>query len=397
MRQLSRRVDRLGTENAFVVLAEVQELLRSGRPVLSFCIGQPDFATPENIRRAGINAIEGGKTGYTPSAGIAELREAIARSLSASRGIDVRPEDVVVGAGAKCFIGYTILSTTDPGEGHEVIFPVPGFPIYESQIKVSGAVPVPLILREDRGFALDPDDIERAITPKTRLLILNDPHNPTGAVTDPKTMAKVADVLRRHEHVWIYSDEVYSRLVYDGTFSSVASFGLAERTIVVDGASKTWAMPGWRIGWAANRALAPTLTRWVTNFESCAGSMNQAAALEAVSGPQDEADRMKASFHARRDLIVRLLEGVPGVRCARPDGAFYAWANVDEACRMVGAADSEELRKRLLYEADVAVLADQHFGPRGPGQHLRFSYAASPAAIEEGLARFAAFVKRATK
>ncbi len=400
MADISKRAGTLGTENAFVVLAEVNELIRQGRPVISFCIGQPDFNTPANVCEAGIRAIREGKTGYTGSAGIPELREAIARSMTQTRGIDIRPEDVVVGAGAKPFIAYAIMTAADYGAGHEVIFPVPGFPIYESQIMAQGAVPVPLPLREDRAFTFDPADLEKKITKNTRLLILNTPHNPTGSILDRDTLVEIAAILRRHEHVWVYADEIYSRLVYDGEFASLASLpGMAARTIISDGASKTWAMTGWRIGWVANKALAPVFTRWVTNTDSCAGHMNQVAALEAVTGPQDEAERFKARFRERRDLVVRLLNDVPGVRCQSPGGAFYAWPNVTEACRMVGAKDSEEMRRRLLHEANVAVLADNHFGPAAPGgeQHIRLSYAASNEAIQEGVGRIAEFVRKNTR
>lgn len=400
MAGISRRAEQLGTENAFVVLAEVAELQRQGRSILSFCIGQPDFVTPDEIREAGIKAIRDGKTGYTPSPGIPELRLAVAREFAATRGLDARPEDVVIAAGAKPFIGFTIQSVTDHGAGDEVIFPVPGFPIYESQVRAQGAVPIALPLRDARGFAFDPDDLARRITPRTKLVILNSPHNPTGGILDRSVLRDVAAILRAHEQVWIYSDEPYSRLVYDEPFVSIASEpGMEQRTIVVDGVSKTWAMPGWRIGWAMNRTLAPLFTRWMANTESCAGHMNQYAALAALTGSQDAANSMRDEFHARRDLIVGLLNGCPGVRCQVPAGAFYVWPDVTLACLRVGAKDSEELRRRLLHEAGVAVLSDIHFGPRipGEGQHVRFSYAASRAAIEEGIGRMKAFLERNAK
>jgi aspartate/methionine/tyrosine aminotransferase len=280
-----------------------------------------------------------------------------------------------------------------------VIFPVPGFPIYESQCLANGAVPVGLPLRESRRFAFDPDELASRITPKTRLLILNTPHNPTGGLLTRADLEAIADVLRRHEQVWVYADEIYSKLVYDGEFTSIAALpGMRERTIISDGASKTYAMTGWRIGFTANRTLAPVFTRWITNTESCATQISQWAAVQALNGPQDEADAMRERFRARRDLIVRLLNEVPGFRCASPGGAFYAWPNVTEACALIGAADSEQLRKRLLHEAGVAVLADIHFGPRvaGDGQHIRFSYAASEAAIESGVARIADFIRKNT-
>jgi aspartate/methionine/tyrosine aminotransferase len=400
MPALSKRAASLGTENAFVVLAEVNALVRAGKDVVSFCIGQPDFPTPAHIQDAAVAAIRGGKHGYTPSAGIDELRAAAAVSMSRLRGIDIAPDEVVVGAGAKPFIAYAIASVTDHGAGDEVIFPVPGFPIYESQCRANGAVPVGLPLRESRKFAFDPDELAARITPKTKLLILNTPHNPTGGLLTRRDLEAIAEVLRRHEQVWIYADEIYSKLVYDGEFFSIAALpGMRERTIIADGASKTYAMTGWRIGFTANRALAPVFTRWITNTDSCATQISQWAALQALTGPQHAADAMRERFRSRRDLIVRLLNQVPGFSCAAPGGAFYAWPNVTEACALIGATDSEELRKRLLHEAAVAVLADIHFGPRvpGDGQHIRFSYAASEAAIEQGVARIADFVRRATK
>jgi aspartate aminotransferase len=400
MPAVSQRALDLGTENAFVVLAEVNSLIRQGRDIISFCIGQPDFPTPVHIQDAAVKAIRDGKHGYTPSAGIAELREAIVRDVKRTRGLDVDANDVVVAAGAKPFIGYSVLSTTDYGAGHEVIVPNPGFPIYDSQIRANGAVPVPLHLRESRGFNFDPQELADRITPKTRLLILNSPHNPTGGIIPRAQMEAIAEVLREHEHVWVFADEIYGRLVYDGEFMSIATLpGMQERTIISDGCSKTWAMTGWRIGYAVNKRLAPFFTTWITNTESCASQISQWAAVQAFDGPQDDAKMMRDSFLSRRNLIVKLLNDVPGVTCQSPGGAFYAWPNITEACRMIGAADSEEFRKRLLLEAGVAVLADIHFGPRvpGEGQHIRFSYAASNEAIEKGVARMADFIRKNTK
>ncbi len=396
---LSRRAESLGTENAFVGLAEVNALVRGGKDIVSFCIGQPDFPTPHNIQDAAIAAIRNGKHGYTPSAGIDELRAAAARDIGSRRGLDIHAEDVVVAAGAKPFIAYTIASVTDYGVGDEVIYPVPGFPIYESQIIANGAVPVPIFLREARDFAFDPAELEAKITRKTRLLILNSPQNPTGGVLSARDLDAIAEILRRHPQIWVFADEIYSRLIYNGEFDSLARRpGMLERTVISDGASKTWAMTGWRLGYVANRALAPVFTRWITNTESCASQISQWAGVEAINGPQDAVADMHAHFLARRDLIVQLLNDVPGITCRSPGGAFYAWPNVTQACQRVGAADSEAFRKRLLHEAGIAVLADIHFGRRvpGDGQHIRFSYAASKDAIERGIARLDDFVRKHT-
>jgi aspartate/methionine/tyrosine aminotransferase len=387
----------LGTENAFIVLAEVNKLIREGRDVISFCIGQPDFHTPMNIQDAGVKAIREGRHGYTPSAGIAELRQAVADDFMRTRGIKVDADDVVVAAGAKPFIAYTILSTTDYGAGDEVIYPVPGFPIYESQIKASGAVGVPVYLRESRNFSFDPQELADKITPKTKLLILNSPQNPTGGIIPKKDMEAIAEILRKHPQIWIFADEIYGRLIYEGEFVSIASLpGMQERTIISDGCSKTWAMTGWRLGFAANKKLAPFFTTWITNTESCASQITQWAGVEALNGPQDDANRMRDIFHKRRDLIVGLLNQVPGVTCKNPGGAFYAWPNVTEACKLTGCKDSEEFRKRLLNEAGLAVLADIHFGPRvdGEGQHIRLSYAASDDAIKQGVQRMTDFINK---
>jgi len=394
---LSQRSAQLGTENAFVVLAEVNELQRQGKDILSFCIGMPDFPTPQNIQDAGIKAIQDGKHGYTPSAGIAELRQAAATYLNRTRGFSFDESDVVVAAGAKPFIMYSILATTDYGEDHEVIYPNPGFPIYESQIKANGAIPVPIHLRESRGFSLDPNELESKITDKTRLLILNSPQNPTGGIVPRSDLEALAEVLERHPNVWIFSDEIYSQLCFEEEFTSIASFpSVHDRTIVCDGGSKTWAMTGWRLGFAANKILAPVFTKWVTNTESCASHITQWAAVEALEGDQSGAQMMRDKFLERRDLIVGLLNDVPGVTCQTPGGAFYAWPNITEACDMIGAADSEEFRKRLLLETGVAVLADIHFGKRvpGDGQHLRFSYAASNESIIEGVDRMSRFIQK---
>jgi len=396
MLEISERTRTLGTENAFVVLKEVNELLSQGRDIVNFCIGQPDFDTPENIKHAAIKAIKEGKTGYTDSPGIEELREAVAKYLSETRDIDVRPESVVVTCGAKPLIGYVILSVTDYGKGHEVLYPNPGYPIYESQIRAHGAVPVPLPLLERKGYAFDIEYLESKVNEKTRLLILNSPQNPTGGVLDKETLEQIAEIVKKHDNLWVFSDEVYSRMVHDGEFMSIASIpGMQERTVIVDGVSKTYAMTGWRIGFASNEKLAPHISRWVTNTDSCAAHPNQYAAVEALTGPQDESRKMMMSFKRRRDLIVDGLNAIEGVKCLRPGGAFYAWPNVTEACKLVGVEDSEEFRKRLLYDAGVAVLSDIHFGHKneGEGEHIRFSYATSEENIKEGLKRIKDYIE----
>lgn len=395
MVKVSERTGNLGTETAFEVLAEVNRLVEGGKTVVSFCIGQPDFDTPDHIKNAAITAIKGGKTTYTASAGIRLLREAIAKHLSASRKISINPDSIVVANGAKPFIMYIIASVTDHGAGHEVIYPNPGFPIYQTQIIAQGAIPVPLHLREKKGFAFDMRELERKITEKTRLLILNSPQNPTGGVLGRKELAQIAEIVSGYDDLWVFSDEIYSRMVYEYEFQSIASMpGMRERTIIVDGVSKTYAMTGWRLGYALNERLAPYLTRWVTNTTSCAAHPTQYAALKAIEGPQEESERMTETFRDRRDLIVNGLNKTEGITCLSPGGAFYVWPNVSEACRMVGAKDSEEFRKRLLYEAGIAVLADIHFGEQveGEGQHLRLSYATSTENIRVGLRAISQYI-----
>ena len=400
MPTISERSIDLGTENAFVVLAEVEALQRQGEDILSFCIGMPDFPTPVNIQNAGIEAIESGKHGYTPSAGIPELRTAIADYFNRTRDLDVRPEDVVAAAGGKPFIMYSILAATDFGQSHEVIFPNPGFPIYESQIRANGAVPVPINLKQDRNFGIDPAELERLLNEKTRLLVLNSPHNPTGGIIPKSDLEQIAEILQNYPDVWVFSDEIYSQLCFDEKFTSIASFeGMSDRTIICDSGSKTWAMAGWRLGFVANEHLAPVFTKWVTNTESCASQITQWAGVEALNGDQAEPKMMRDKFLERRDLIVELLNDVPGVKCLSPGGAFYVWPEVTEACAMIGASDSEEFRRRLLNDVRVAVLADIHFGSRvpGDGQHVRFSYAASNENIIKGVGRLAEFIRTNTR
>ena len=394
---ISKRTQSLGTENAFVVLAEVNKLLREGKDIISFCIGQPDFDTPRNIKDAAIKAINDGKTGYTDSTGVFEVRQVLADYFSKTRKVDVKPEHVVMANGAKPFIAFTILATTDYGVGDEVIYPNPGFPIYESQIKVNGAVPVPLPLTEKKEFSFEISELKKRITNKTKLLILNSPQNPTGGILSEEDLMEVAELAKKHDF-WIFSDEVYSRIVYDGEFKSIASIpGMYERTVICDGASKTYAMTGWRSGFIANPVLAAHMGRWMTNTESCPNHMTQYAVKEAFEGSQDEPKKMVASFKERRDVTVRLLNQIEGIKCLNPGGAFYVYPNVTKACKSLGLKTSEEFR-RLLLQNGVAVLADIHFGSRNPGddqQYIRLSYATSKEKIIEGCRRIKELADRA--
>jgi len=382
-------------ENSFQILKQVEDLRNRGKDIVNFCIGQPNFDTPRNIKDKAIKAIEDGKTGYTPSSGIPELRSAVASYLSLTRRIDVRPDDIVIGSGSKPFIGYTILSVTDYGKGHEVLYPNPGYPIYESQARVCGTVPIPIPLLEENGYNIDVDYLRSRISEKSRLLILNSPHNPTGSVLDKETLRAISEIVEKHENLWVLSDEVYSRILYDSEFTSIASINnMAEKTIILDAVSKTYAMTGWRIGFAANHLLSPYMSKWVNNTDSCAVHSSQYAAIEALTGPQIEADRMVEDYKQRRRLMIEGLNAIEGIKCPTPNGAFYAWANVTDACKNIGAKDSEEFREHLLNEAGVAVLSDIHFGTRnfGEGEHVRFSYAASREEIEEGLKRIKAYL-----
>ncbi len=400
MPAISQRTLSLGTEHAFVVLAEVNRLVAEGRPIISFAIGQPDFVTPAHIMEAAKKAMDDGHTGYTASAGIAELREAVADYLSRTRGIPVAAEHVTVASGAKPFIMYTIAAVTDHGAGHEVLYPNPGFPIYESQIQALGAVPVPLPLLEREAFSFDPEALRAALSPRSRLLMLNSPHNPTGRTLTRAELNTIADIVRPYPDLWIFSDEVYSQMMHEGEFASIASLpGMQERTVILDGASKSYAMTGWRLGYAANQALAPYFANWVTNTDSCASSITQWAGVEALTGPQDEHVRMMQSFTRRRNLILEGLNSLEGIRAISPGGAFYVWPNVGELCRITGCENAEALRKRWLHEADVAVLADRQFGSpnRGEADFIRFSYATAEQKIAEGLERVADWIKKAKR
>jgi aspartate aminotransferase len=386
---ISERAESLGTESAFDVLAEVNRLRLQGRKIISFCIGQPDFDTPRNIKDAGIKAINDGKCGYTDSAGVYEVRESVAKHLSKTRNIDAKPEHIVIANGVKPFIAYAILCTTDYGRGHEVIYPNPGFPTYELQAIASGAVPVPLPLIERKKFSFDIEELKSRINENTRLLILNSPHNPTGGILNREDLEQVAQLAKKHGF-WIFSDEIYSRLDYDLEFRSIASLpGMYERTIVCDGVSKSHAMTGWRMGYAANPILARKLERWVMHFESCANHMSQYALKEALDGPQKSVQDMTQSFRERRVLTVNLLNDIDGVNCLMPGGAFYVFPNVTRVLERLNLPDAEALRK-LLLENGVAVLADTSFGAKDPNEknhYIRMSYATSKEQIIEGVSK----------
>jgi aspartate aminotransferase len=396
MTSISERGSSLGTENAFVVLAEVEGLRATGKEIISFCIGQPDFPTPEHICQAAVDAIHNGHTGYTPSAGIQPLREAVANYISRTRGISVSAEDVVCGCGAKPFIGYTVQAVTDRDVGHEVIYPAPGFPIYESQIHAHGSVAVPLPLRKNCESRFDLDELAGLINSNTRLIILNSPHNPTGVVFDRDYLQKLAEIIAPWENVWILSDEPYYAFVYETDFVSIASIkGMLARTIIVDSVSKSYSMTGWRVGFAINKTLAPVFSRMVTNTDSCAPHPNQYAALCALTESQESVSIMRNEFKNRRDHIVKGLNTIEGIHCRNPEGAFYAWPDVTEVCKRTGMRDSAELANRLLHEAGVAVLADAHFGMPvpGEGEHLRFSYACSIEQIDLGLDKIRVYLE----
>jgi aspartate/methionine/tyrosine aminotransferase len=388
-------MDQLGNESAFVVLAEVQRLEAEGRSIVNLSIGDCDFPTPENIRQAARAAIEAGHTHYSPSPGIPALREAAARYLTRSRGIEVTPDEIVVTPGAKPILFFGILACVNPGD--EVLYPNPGFPIYESVTRFAGGVPVPLPLREERRFRFDPDELRRLVTDRTRLIILNSPNNPTGGVLTGAELEAVAQVARERD-LWVLSDEVYCRYLYGGTHLSVASLpGMRERTILLDGHSKTFAMTGWRLGFAAMPLdLAERVALLVTNSVSCTATFTQVAGVEALDGPQDAVDAMIGTFRERRDFVVSRLNDLPGVRCQPPDGAFYAYPNVTAACRRMGAASADELQHRLLYEAGVALLTRSHFGSRNDGEteeYLRLSFATSMETLTEGLKRMGTFLR----
>jgi aspartate/methionine/tyrosine aminotransferase len=383
---LTDAVGRLGTEGAFAVLARARALEATGRDVIHLEIGEPDFETPEHVAEAGIAAIRAGETHYCQTAGLPVLREAAAASIAASRGLPIDPERVLVATGAKPFLFFTVLATAGPGD--EVIYPDPGFPIYESAVRFAGATPVPLPLREERGFSFDPDELESLLGDRTRLVILNAPQNPTGGVVPDADLRRAAEAILQTP-AWVLSDEVYRRITYDVDALSIATVpGMLERTLVLDGFSKTFAMTGWRMGYAAvPEELVDPLVRLIVNSTSCVPPFAQLAGVAALEGPQDAVTAMVAEFRRRRDYLVPALNGIPGVRCIEPGGAFYAFPNVSEL-----PIDADELADRLLDEAGVALLAGSSFGQHGI-DHLRISYASSLANLEDAVGRITAFVE----
>ena len=331
-------------------------------------------------------AIRAGETGYCPAPGLPELREAAAAELTRTRGVPIAPERVLVANGAKPFLFFCVLATCEPGD--EVVYPDPGFPIYESAIRFAGATPVPLVLRESDDFAFSVDELAARVTERTKLVILNSPQNPTGGALGAETLAAAAEILRESA-AWVLSDEVYGRLLYEGRFASIATEpGMLERTVVLDSFSKTYAMTGWRCGYAAvPDALVEPLTRFVVNSTSCVPPFVQRAGIAALTGPQDGVAAMLAEFRARRDLVVEGLAALPGVSCRVPHGAFYAFPNVEAV--PLGA---DALADRLLNEAGVALLSGTAFGAAGD-EHLRLSYATSRERLAEGLERMRAFLE----
>jgi len=377
---LARRMSRLGTETAFEVLARAKALEAEGKKVVHLEIGEPDFDTPGNIVEAAVSALHAGATHYGPSAGLPHARAAFAEWFSKDRGVTVTPEQIVITPGAKPIIFFTITALVEAGD--EVIYPNPGFPIYESMIDFAGAKAVPLPLREENGFSFDRDELRRLATDKTKLIILNTPGNPTGGVLGLEDLEAVAQVAKEHD-CWVLSDEIYSKIIYDGRHHSMLEVdGMDERTIVLDGHSKTYAMTGWRLGFGVMpESLAPSIARLQTNSTSCTATFIQEAGIEALLGDQSGAEAMVQEFRARRDLVVARLNEVPGVSCFTPGGAFYVFPNIREL-----GVPCDEFARTLLDEYGVAALAGTSFGAYGDG-YLRFSYANSRENLEEGVAR----------
>ncbi|MCK4404180.1 MAG: pyridoxal phosphate-dependent aminotransferase [candidate division Zixibacteria bacterium] len=378
--RLAEKMSRLGTETAFEVLARAKLLEAKGKDIIHLEIGEPDFDTPKNIIEAGIQALKDGYTHYNPSAGLPEFREVIAKEISKTRKIEVNPDQVVVTPGAKPIMFFCIMALAN--EGEEIIYPNPGFPIYESVINFIGAKAVPIQLREENDFRLDTDELKKLVTDKTRMIIINSPQNPTGGILTQDDLKVIADIAISKD-VFVLSDEIYSRIIYEGDHHSISSFpGMQERTIILDGFSKTYAMTGWRLGYGVMREdLAVLIARLQTNSNSCTATFTQRAGIEGLTGPQDEVDRMVAEFKRRRDVIVEGLNAIPKVSCKTPKGAFYVFPNV----KRIGW-EAKKLADFLLNEAGVAVLSGVSFGKYGEG-YIRISYANSVENIKEGLSR----------
>ena len=377
---LAQRMSRLGTETAFEVLARARALEAQGRHIVHLEIGEPDFNTPAHIIEAAKKALDDGFTHYGPSAGLPELRVAIAADAGRRRGLEFTPDMVVVTPGAKPIMFFVILALAD--EGDEVIYPNPGFPIYESVINFVGAKPVPIPLREEKKFSFDLDEFLSLITPKTKLIILNSPQNPTGGVLTKRDLEVVAKVAQEHG-IWVLSDEVYLNILYEGKFETITTIpGMLDRTIILDGFSKTYAMTGWRIGYGIMPPkLAEHVTRLQTNSNSCTNSFVQRACLAALNGPHDEVNRMVAAFKERRDVIVDGLNAIEGISCLKPKGAFYVFPNIKATGK-----SSSWLEHYLLDKGSVASLSGTSFGKHGEG-YLRFSYANSIENIKLALER----------
>ena len=379
-------MSRLGTETAFEVLNKARALERQGKSIIHLEIGEPDFDTPSNVIEAAVDALHQGWTHYGPSAGLPELRQTIADYVSRTRGVKVAPEEVVVVPGGKPIIFFTILALID--EGDEVIYPNPGFPIYESMIHYVGGRAVPVHLREDRDFSFDVNELSALITDRTRLIILNSPHNPTGGVMQRKDVEQVAQIIG-DRNILVLSDEIYSRLLFEGEHFSIMSVpGMQERTILLDGFSKTYAMTGWRIGYGVMRAdLAAHITRLATNSTSCTASFTQMAGIEALRGDQTSVDRMCAEFKSRRDVFVAGLNKIKGFSCRMPKGAFYVFPNITKT-----GWKSKPLADALLEQAGVAALSGTAFGEFGEG-YLRFSVANSLENLQQALDRIDQWTK----
>jgi aspartate/methionine/tyrosine aminotransferase len=384
--QLARRMSRLGTETAFEVLSKAKELERQGKSIIHLEIGEPDFDTPGNVVEAAVEALRGGWTHYGPSAGLPELRETIAAEVSRTRGVKVKPEEVVVVPGGKPIMFFTMLALID--EGDEVIYPNPGFPIYESMINYAGGKAVPVPLHEERDFAMDVDEMSRLITDRTKLIILNSPQNPTGGVLPRADIERAAAAIG-NRNIMVLSDEIYRRLQFEGEpFSIMSVPGMQERTIVLDGFSKTYAMTGWRIGYGVMRAdLAAHMTRLMTNSNSCTASFTQMAGIAALRGDQSPVDKMRTAFEQRSRMFVDGLNQIKGFRCRMPKGAFYVFPNIAET-----GWKSKPLADALLDEAGVAALSGTAFGKYGEG-FVRFSVANSMDNLHQALKRIENWAK----